>query len=260
MKIDYCFHTHTYRCGHAFGEDASFVQAALAQGMKELGFSDHVFLPGRPQPGIRGDYQLLGDYINSINSLKKKYAKEINIHLGFECEYFPEYVEYYRELKSKHHIEYLILGQHCFYDKEGFHWYLYENCPYERIKRYTDDLIKGMETGLFSYVAHPDIFVTPFRTFTMGCEECARRICKAAERLHIPLEINLGMTVAVLFNDYNGLTYPNEDFWRIASEYKIEVYVGADAHRPEYFRTVDYERALNLIEKHHLKLLTRLKK
>ena len=259
MKIDYCYHTHTSRCGHAYGEDASFVQAAIRQGMVELGFSDHVFLPYHSQPGIRGNFSQLNDYINSVNSLKKKYQKNINIHLGFECEYYPEYIEYYRELKEKYGVEYLILGQHCFIDDQGaFHWYLYENCPYERIKRYTDDLIKGMETGLFAYVAHPDIFVSPYHTFNMGCEECARRICQAAQRLHLPLEINLGGPAS------QGLmidqVYPNDDFWRIASEYHVEVYVGVDAHTPEYFQKANYQLALDIIEKYHLTLLTRLKK
>ena len=25
MKIDYCYHTHTYRCGHAQGSDEEYV-------------------------------------------------------------------------------------------------------------------------------------------------------------------------------------------------------------------------------------------
>ncbi|HPY80130.1 MAG TPA: hypothetical protein PLY58_03970 [Bacilli bacterium] len=115
-----------------------------------------------------------------------------------------------------------------------------------------------METGLFAYVAHPDIFITPCKTFNEGFEICARRICEAAERLHIPLEINFG--TSVLFNSPEKLSYPNEDFWGIASEYNIEVYVGVDAHRPETFHRVNYARALELIEKYHLKHLTRLKK
>lgn len=257
--IDYCYHTHTQRCGHAYGEDVAFVQAAIEEGMVELGFSDHVFLPGLSQPGIRGDYSLLNDYIQSVQSLKEKYQKEINIHLGFECEYYPEYVSYYHDLKEKYGFEYLILGQHCFYDERGFHWYLYENCPYERIKRYTDDLIKGMETGLFDYVAHPDIFVTPYHIFTLGCEECAKRICQASKRLNVPLEINLGCSGNTLVEP-TSLQYPCEEFWKIAGEYGVKVYIGVDAHWPERFQEADYQRALDIINKYHLTLLTRLKK
>lgn len=259
MKIDYCYHTHTSRCGHAYGEDASFVQAALNVGMVEMGFSDHVFLPGRSQPGIRGDYALLPEYIKAIHDLQNRYEKQIKIHLGFECEYYPEMVSYYHQLKEVYGVEYLILGQHCYYDESGFHWYLYNQCPYDRIKRYTDDVIKGMETGLFAYVAHPDIFVTPYHTFTLGCEKCSRRICAAAKRLNIPLELNLGCDSNTLTCDSN-LQYPCEEFWKIASEYGVSVYIGVDAHTPEKFRVGKYQKAYDIIEKYHLNLLTRLKK
>ena len=44
-QLDYCLHTHTKRCGHAFGADEEYVQAAIDAGIKVLGFSDHIFLP-----------------------------------------------------------------------------------------------------------------------------------------------------------------------------------------------------------------------
>ena len=40
MRCNY--HTHTYRCHHAKGEDEDFVLRAIDAGMTELGFSDHV--------------------------------------------------------------------------------------------------------------------------------------------------------------------------------------------------------------------------
>jgi histidinol-phosphatase (PHP family) len=35
------FHTHTFRCQHASGEDKEYVEAAIQSGLKVLGFSDH---------------------------------------------------------------------------------------------------------------------------------------------------------------------------------------------------------------------------
>ena len=62
------YHTHTSRCGHALGTDEEYVLEALGFGLTELGFSDHIFLPDRNQIGIRGDYSLLDDYIESIKT------------------------------------------------------------------------------------------------------------------------------------------------------------------------------------------------
>ena len=38
--IDY--HIHTKLCGHASGEMAEYVECAIAAGVKEMGFSDHM--------------------------------------------------------------------------------------------------------------------------------------------------------------------------------------------------------------------------
>lgn len=40
------YHTHTKRCGHAEGEDEDYVLEALGSGITDLGFSDHIMLPG----------------------------------------------------------------------------------------------------------------------------------------------------------------------------------------------------------------------
>ena len=39
MKHNY--HTHTFRCNHASGSDREYVETAIQNGMKTLGFSDH---------------------------------------------------------------------------------------------------------------------------------------------------------------------------------------------------------------------------
>ena len=37
----YNYHTHTKRCFHAGGEDEEYVEKAIENGVKTLGFSDH---------------------------------------------------------------------------------------------------------------------------------------------------------------------------------------------------------------------------
>ena len=69
-KLEYNYHTHTYRCGHAIGLDEEYVQEAIKAGIKRMGFSDHIFLPNFYQPRIRGSYLLLDDYLDSINRLR----------------------------------------------------------------------------------------------------------------------------------------------------------------------------------------------
>ena len=43
MTINY--HTHTYRCGHAVGNEREYVEKAIELGFSELGFSEHAPMP-----------------------------------------------------------------------------------------------------------------------------------------------------------------------------------------------------------------------
>ena len=108
LAINYCFHSHTSRCGHATGTDEEYVLEAIKAGIKNMGFSDHVFIPNRPQRGIRGNYEELDDYISSVRALASKYKDKINIFVGFEAEDYNEISnDYYRDL-LKNKIDYLI--------------------------------------------------------------------------------------------------------------------------------------------------------
>ena len=42
-KVNY--HTHTYRCGHANGNEEEMIQAAINMGIEDLGMCGHVPLP-----------------------------------------------------------------------------------------------------------------------------------------------------------------------------------------------------------------------
>jgi histidinol-phosphatase (PHP family) len=158
--IDYTYHSHTARCGHARGTDEEYALAAIKGGYKILGYSDHVMLPGIHQEGMRGDYSLLEDYKKSVRDLQGKYQKQLQIYLAFETEwYYSHFADYYRDLLSKQGFDYLLLGQHCFLmdgDRPVFYGQMKDNAT--ALRMYTSDLIAGMHSGLFLYVCHPDLF------------------------------------------------------------------------------------------------------
>ena len=83
----YNYHTHTKRYGHASGKDEDYVLAAIKEGYDGLGFSDHVMLPNIISDSVRGRYEQKNEYLNSIKSLKDKYQNQIEIYVGFECEW-----------------------------------------------------------------------------------------------------------------------------------------------------------------------------
>lgn len=255
-QLDYNIHTHTFRCGHARGTDEEYVLAAIKNGFKVVGFSDHMMVKGRPQNGIRGDYSLIDNYISCINALKEKYKDQITILLGMECEYFPQMHDYYEFLLKEKGLDFLILGQHCYINSDDqYEWYFDNRDPYEAIDLYVEDMIKGMQLGLFSYVCHPDYFVRHLTAFDDKAVEITRRICEAAKKYDIPLEINLN-GIRGWYLKYSGFHYPYPDFWGIVSEYGVRVTIGVDAHNPGDFDIADHEYAMELVNQYHLNLVT----
>ena len=258
-KPTYNLHSHTYRCGHARGRDEEYVMGALEAGYKTLGFSDHIMLPFATHPGIRGDFSLTEDYISSVNALREKYKDKIQILVGFEAEWYHDRSrEYYPKLLARDDFDYMILGQHCYYDERERRLRWYGDLPLgESALRYVEDLIEGMESGLYTYVAHPDLYCAWQLGWNDLCAEVAHRIAKKAEELRMPLEINCAPSrsypLALLGED--DLPYPVGKFWDIVAQYDIPVVLGVDAHAPtDYSRTV-YNYFLRFAKKHNIEFL-----
>lgn len=254
------FHTHTFRCGHAIGGTEDYVKSAVSLGYKNLGISDHIFLPTIHHPGMRGDFEELDDYIHDFTKSKKKYGSKINLYLGFEAEYMKQFEGYYKSLFNKYHLDYLILGQHFVYDKKG------SVIPYfndsklndvESLLRYKNDLIDGMKSGLFLYVAHPDLFMGYVNEINDQIISIMNDIIDASIKYDLPLELNLG---GLRFNTYLSLirgtyAYPNHEFWKLASEKGSKVVVGVDAHNPKDLDLLPDWFATKFIKAHNLNIV-----
>ena len=250
-------HSHTKRCGHASGEDEEYVIMAMETGFQELGFSDHIMLPGISQPGIRGDYSLLDEYLSSVASLKKKYAGRIQIEVGFEAEWYGDtFRPYYEKLLRSKKVRYLILGQHCFLEDGMLHWY--GSLPKEEgLRRYRDAVIEGIESGLFTYVCHPDTYIGWYGCFDDAAKQAAVDICLASKRNNVPLEINCGPArsrLPTLLLPENT-TYPHAGFWEVASEIGVPCILGVDAHSPTDYARTPYEFFAKFIQDHHLQMV-----
>lgn len=243
------YHTHTVRCRHAKGDEAAYVKNAIARGLEIFGFSDHTpqYFPGDYYSTMRMFPQELTGYCDTVNKLKQDYAGQLQIHLGVEAEYYPVTFREMRLRLQDAGVEYMILGQH---------WMGNEfDAPYSgtlteeegRLQRYCDQVIAAMETGAFTYFAHPDIpgFVGERSIY----ERHMRRICRTAVETETPLEINfLGIAA--------GRRYPNEAFWQLAAEEGCQVVFGIDAHTPEAVLDMQSEqKALEIATKFNLTTL-----
>lgn len=280
------FHTHTYRCGHANGTEKDMIEAAIRLGIEDLGMSCHVPLPHyrkhllKSLPAIRGirslvslmmafikngphmrmPYKQMDEHLQKIEECQDKYKNQIHIYKGFEAEGLTEYFDYYQSLLDTNKVDYLILGHH--FHKHCIHndYYGRKNLTKKDIYQYCNDVEKAMETKMFSYLAHPDLFLFGYQDYGIDMQTVSRRICEKAKECHIPLEINAG-GIRKGLEKVNGeelYLYPNTHFWKIASEVGNDVVLGFDAHDPSDFNEGMYQMMMNFAKEHNLHVLDQL--
>ena len=237
MKTNY--HTHNYRCNHAIGTIEDYVEEAIKEGYDEIGISDHLPHPGKNIDNkSRMSYEELEVYFKEIDEAKEKYRDNISIKKAIECEYFEDYHWLYSEFKEKYKVDYLLLGVHFFPYKGEWLYVGGVKLTPEILESYTDYVIKSMESGYFAYIAHPDLFGISYRNWDEHSIKASRRILEAAERLNMPIEININgfKRGKVKYNLGERYFYPMEDFWDLSKEYNVKRILGVDAHDPEDLR------------------------
>ncbi|MBP1588161.1 MAG: histidinol-phosphatase [Clostridia bacterium] len=233
-RMQFNYHTHTSRCGHALGADREYVEAAIAAGLRQLGFADHspMLYPEKASGYYSASKmrpEAFEEYAGSVFSLREEYKGRIELFLGVEIEYYPECFDKTERFLRDRGLEYMILGQHHTrneYDRGAV--FVREPHPEEDkvLTEYTDTVVKCIESGKFLYVAHPDI--ARYTGDGDFYRKQALRICEASLRHNVPLEVNLGAF-------RGGNRYPSPAFWKIAGEVGSPAIFGLDAHTPGEF-------------------------
>ena len=157
------------------------------------------------------------------------------------------YHHYYRsQLKylKPYPIDYMILGQH-FFNNEYDGYYAGDCFPDVRsVKAYARILSEGIRTGVYTYVAHPDLV-----NYNGDPEEycdAMGELFRTSLETDTPLEINL-------LGIRGRRQYPKEKFWEMVGSYGCKVVCGSDAHSPaELLCTEDFDRAMEMVDKYGL--------
>lgn len=246
------YHAHTFRCQHAYGTEREYIEAAIEMGIREFGFSDHIPCPFADGyvSRIRMTMEEAFSYVETIRRLEAEYRDDIQLYVGFEAEYIPEFYEEQMRLFRNLGCDYLIMGQHFLQSEEKGPYMGTKTEDDGKIRAYVDAVIKGMETGSYLYLAHPDLM--NYCGMDSVYEWEMTRLCRRMKELDIPLEMNmLGMGT--------GRNYPSERFWRIAGEIGNRVILGLDAHCVEHVTDRDsYWKCINLADKCNLNLIDKL--
>ncbi len=229
------YHSHTTRCQHAVGAEEEYVRRAIDSGFEILGFADHSAWPYRSNfvAGMRMHISQLDDYVTTVKALREKYMEKIRIHLGMECEAFGEFYPWLEEIRAEKGFDYFILGNHYdTSDERGGEYFGNCSTP-QSARRYLEATISGMESGLFVYLAHPDLFLNRYPRFDGEARAISQELCRAAKALDMPLEYNLlGRRRNPGARARGCVGYTSREFWEIAAENGNKAIIGVDAHAP----------------------------
>ena len=226
------YHTHTTRCKHAWGTEREYIEHAIQAGFEVLGFSDHApyLWEADYVSRIRMDMSELENYVTTLEKLKTEYKKDIIIYTGLEMEYFPRLFDKTLDVMKQYPLDYLIQGQHCFDFEEPAQYVSRGGTDETYLQNYLERLEMGLNTGLYLYVAHPDI--VNFKGEQSLFDKYLWEIAKLLKKHETPIELNV--------NGFrNHSHYPNRRFIEIGVENGNEFIVGVDAHKPE--ELLDFE-------------------
>ena len=244
------YHTHTKYCGHAKGDVEDYIKEAVNLNMEELGISDHAPIPlnhGMTKEEWEENYcyenmdiNTFDNLLKEIDNLKSKY--NIKLYKGCESEYLYNNDDWYKELRSK--LDYMILGIH-FFNGEGRVLDTYKDINYKNVDCYYECAKRAIETGLFDYLAHPDLYLFDYKSkngineFDSKAKEICLKLINLCVKYDIYFEINAnGLKFAKDINDRSKWRYPNIEFFKCVKEYmdnnpgKLKLIIGADAHKP----------------------------
>lgn len=261
------YHSHLVYCKHAAGHTEDYIKVAIEHKFEELGISDHApllpcFMSSKEFERFGRYYNTmtldtaLRDYLPEVLAAKTKYKGKIKILAAFEIEYFSTSDFFVRYLRKR--VDYLNLGVYMFEYKDCI-LNSYIDVNPETIYYYLDACIKGMRTGLFNTLVHPDLYMYAYkdkngkRTFDSHCEYVAKKIIEAAIENDVYLELNANG----INNSRNSPVwlYPCKEFWQIARDYpKLKIIIGADAHSPEALVCDCIEQAEEFANKLGLKI------
>lgn len=237
-------HTHSYYCGHGSGQLIDFVNKAKEIGLTALGFSEHCPLYDEKWEGTRMPFSLLDTYMQECRSIQES-EKELAIVCGFECDHHPNYTSWYKDnLLDNNFADYLALAVHFLVDVDGYEKYVGDlSFTKKMLHSYTDAYIDGIQSQLYLFGVHPDIFGMFYTKWDDEAIACSKAIFEAAVDSNVALEINgygyrRGKIKAA---EGYRFQYPMYNFWNLAKEYDLDIILNSDAHMPSDLDLTDVE-------------------
>lgn len=255
-------HTHTEFCPHGTREDVEeMILRAIELNFDEYSIVEHAPLPSEFMQETAGDQEAvetagmaLNDieyYLKKMMHLKKKYASDLLIHIGFEVDYLMGYEDFTRDFLNEYgpQTDDGILSLHFLKGQGGYRAIDFSAEDYDTgIVQFYDGfenaqlaylagIKQSIEADLGSYkptrMGHISLcqkfwqyFGPSGNMFSVEVKEQFQQVLTLVKKRDYELDFN----TAGLFKALCGETYPPKEIILLANELQIPFVYGSDAH------------------------------
>ena len=231
--VDY--HVHTARCGHAVGSMEGYIEHAIASGLRELGFSDHLYLywldADERDPELGMAEWELDFYVEDVERCRRQYGRDITIRLSTEADFVPGHEQKLEGILRRYDWDYVIGSVH-FIDGWGFDDSRklagYAEWDIDQLyARYFDLVGQSAETGYFDTIGHPDLVKKFGHRPRVDQGSAYAEVAARFARSGVCVEVNTsGLRKPV------REVYPHLDLLRACRAAGVPATLGSDAHAP----------------------------
>ncbi len=248
--IDY--HMHTPLCRHARGSMIQYIEAAVAKGLSEICFLEHLTLHrgGSHLSMTPGDLPL---YLNAVRGLAHRYRDRIDIKAGLEIDYDPENAGRIAAIIAPLAFDVIGASVHFIYDinlVSSRQTEARENADMDFIcESYLEHLEAMLQCDWFDMICHIDVVKKFGRRATIRFFEKLDAILDIISYKNIVVELNTSG-----FNHPAKESYPDAALVEKCRQKGIPMTLGSDAHRPDSVGQ-HFDKAIKLLQAsgyHHL--------
>lgn len=221
VPILYETHAHTVLCRHATGSADAYCEQAIEAGLSGIVFCEHNPMPPEYSHQDRLQPALLSSYVAFVRRLATTFADTLDVRLGIECDYLPEYEGFLAEQTGQCAFDYVLGSVHCQFAE--FRRYASPSDPVHFEAVYYDLLGRAAESGLFDALAHPHLSNAILKTRTAIERRSVTLFLDRLAATEVALEINTG-----------GSRFWDPYLYAAAAKRGIPVVLAGDAHAPSH--------------------------
>ncbi|MCF8235418.1 MAG: histidinol-phosphatase [Bacteroidales bacterium] len=246
MKL-FNLHTHTtYSDGKQ--EPVEYIREALRQEFDVLGFSEHSPVPLPNDFALQDN--LLPDYIDEIQKLKKDFKNRIEIYTGLETDFIPGLTTDFQIYQKQYQLDFIIGSVHLIRNGTDKHLWFIDGPKFETydqgirevfggnakkaVRAYFNQLNQMIESQRFDIIGHMDKIKMHNRNryFTEDEQWYTSLIDESLELIkqhNIIVEVN----TRGIYKKRSDSLFPGAAVLKKIRAMNIPVTISSDAHHPD---------------------------